>query len=73
MKTIYHAITEIYRPKVETGFPGQVEEGQYTFEDGVVTLIDLATGAPLRAKKWHCVFQKTESGRRARRDCSQTD
>ena len=35
---IHRVIVEIYRPNDE-GFPGQVEEGQYTCEDGVVTLV----------------------------------
>ena len=46
---INRVIVEIARPDAD-GFPGQVEEGQYTYEDGVVTLVS-HDGAPLADRK----------------------
>ena len=52
-------IVDIYRPKEETGYPGQVEEGQYIVEGGIVTLTDHA-GVPLRARDGTMYSQKLE-------------
>jgi hypothetical protein len=36
-----HRVTvQIYPPKPETAYPGQVEEAHYTVEDGVVRLVN---------------------------------
>jgi hypothetical protein len=39
-KAIYDVVVQIYPPNEETGYPGQVCEGKFTHEDGVVTLVD---------------------------------
>ena len=37
-KAIYDCVVEIHRP--DGDYPGQVCEGRYTYEDGVVQLVD---------------------------------
>jgi hypothetical protein len=36
---LHRVIVQIYAPR-EDGYPGMVEEANYTVEDGVVTLVD---------------------------------
>jgi hypothetical protein len=51
---LHRVIAEVRRPRGD--FPGQVEEGQYTFEDGVVTLVNNA-GAPI-CDRYGKVYEK---------------
>ena len=44
---IHRVIVTVYPPREADGYVGQVEEGYYTFEDGVVELVTHA-GLPRR-------------------------
>jgi hypothetical protein len=43
---LHRVVVQIYPPKPETGYLGQVEEAHYIHENGVVTLVNNA-GAPI--------------------------
>ena len=55
MKQLHRIIVQVHRPT--EGYVGQVEEGQYTFEDGVVTLTS-PTGVP-EPNKLGGIYTKT--------------
>jgi hypothetical protein len=46
---IHRVVVQIFPPRPEDNYPGQVEEAHYTVADGVVTLVDNA-GVPILAR-----------------------
>ena len=56
---INSVIVEVHRPNEETGYPGQVEEGQYIVKGGSVTLVDVA-GSPLIDRYGNAYSQKLQ-------------
>jgi hypothetical protein len=46
-KVVHDCCVQITPPHEETGYPGLVSEGRYTFEGGVVTLTD-HSGVPVK-------------------------
>jgi hypothetical protein len=46
---IPQVVVQIHPPKEETGYPGQIEEAHYTFENGTVTLVN-HEGVPINVR-----------------------
>jgi hypothetical protein len=63
-KAIYDVVVQIYPPNEEKGYPGQVCEGKFTHENGVVTLVNNA-GAPIRDRYGKAHEQKLAPGEAA--------
>lgn len=58
---IHRVIVTVYPPREADGYVGQVEEGYYTFEDGVVELVTHA-GLSLHDRKGKAFSRKLEQG-----------
>ena len=56
---LHRVIVTVYPPRVDDGYPGQVEEGHYTNDDGEVTLVTHA-GLPLHDRKGKAFSRKLE-------------